>query len=586
METPIRLDIVKGILPAIQDPYSAEVGYEAMSLLDSSGIALRPQGWQMKIASLKRGGVWGDSPLHDGRQLIASARGNVVETLRCTVSNHELHQRQAIVKRLQHFMVAAERQSTTGYQIEPVYLALQAACTKAEQFALIYTISIDNTTDPFDLTSNWDFDLAIEREPAWRMVVPPGGNPRLYHFWKQGKVPGVDFDYTDMSLYEGTDHFHYETIYNRHEWDNADYLTPLAKNYIDIAAEDIPGDAPALITLAVGAVSLLGWQVHIAQSTKPITIYDRDGDQINQANILNAGDCDTGGLITKSVDGCGVYSNNSVANRYVGTYSMPASTTRTDLITWSRLNGATGTRVFELNLNRGTYAAFLRCKQTSGAAGDVEVRLSMTEGDGLNILTLDYQAMPIVAAAVGCAKRFDALYLGRFSIPLGGRSVQSFDGRGLAVGDRNSGGGNIILKLTVRNNNAAIRTTEFLDLILMPVDEAYCVGLEISSSVTSKNFMFDNTGYLMHGEVLDIAQSGWQANPDPIYQIDQHTIELRGQIPQLTPGVNNRLYLFNRAYLTNAYYSAAGGADADWDMTVRLNIIPRCYGIAEVEPNP
>lgn len=594
MDTPIRLEIVKGVAPAPGDPHSAEAGLDTLNLIDPSGIALLTNGWRMQLPALKKGGIWADSDGADGRTLIGDANTNVKEKMRVVVSNTDLKQRQAIMRHLNRMKEDAEAFWTGGYQIEPVYLALQAASAQAEQFALIYTLEYDPSaeTDPFETASPWEFTLEIEREPAWRMVVPPGVSPRWYHHWKNGRTPGMaNFDYDDLRLDADatrTDHFAYDSLYNRFEWTGGgtDHSSYLAKNWIDIDGEDIPGDAPALVEVSINygtVVYGLTNQILIGRSTLPRDCYSITLDETILAfNIFAAGD--SNGLVTIANDACGVFSNDDAVNRKIATYTVAGSAPWTEIMDWRQTNDYMSPNMF-----KGTWAAFLRCQQITGALGDIEARLKIVLGPGgvaqyIAYQYLDPQTMPFINDFTSCAPQFPLTYLGQFEFPFSGEAYSGPAGRGLD----GYGEALMVFAIEVMNNNASSRNIEILDLVLMPVHEAFTIATwenfpdyPYVNPTGSRSVYIDNTGYLSHGKPGIICCSD-TVGGDPPYSGGFIPAEIRGAPLMLEPGKDNRLYFIFQHYYTGGPWESSIASE---EYEVGINVVPRCYGIADVEPD-
>lgn len=562
----IELKIVRGVYRAPGDPNSAEQPIYELNLLESNGLALDVDGWSPSIAALKSGGVWADSAAADGRQLVSSAVGNVTEQLRLTMGNSDLLQRYAMLTQLHRLAQEARNFFATDWQVEPVYLTWHAACAQVPQHALIYNIEVAQASDIFDTLSPWDITLTIEREPAWRILVPPGGNPIEWHFWTQGKTPGVDYTYLDMGLISGTDHFAYQLVNNRYEINPSDALAPLSQNYVDIDAGNVPGDAPALalLTLDYHDDSANVYDQFVGLSTNPRTLYDRlNAVDDAQYLVFNAGDASIGAG-SKATDTCGVISNGSASSKYIVTYTVGASGGIT-LLTWTP----------EINLTRGYYIAFLRCKQTNGNLGDVRARARVqipSAGGNAASITNAYQIIPTLAAASLCVNRFGLLYLGTIGIPHQQGVNILVDGEGLASSTP------VALAIDILNTVGATRDLEFLDLVLIPISQG-SAQIAVDNPSGTYGVVLDNTGYLSRCKTGDAPVGGMcQVNSAPAI-LPLYPREVRGPGFSLVPGRDNRLYFINNSDTsTPTYYSRA----YDQDAVVRVNIVPRCYGIADV----
>lgn len=568
----ICLQIVKGIPKAPGDTESAEQEMVILDLLDANGFSVQTDGWTMGLPGLKRGGTWVETQITDGRELIAAPKDNVTETIELGIGNQDLLQRYQLFTKLQRMADDARAFWADGYQIEPVYLKFKANGARVYQYALIYTISIADSSDPYEIAEAVKVSLVIEREPAWRMVVPPGGNPLEYWFWSQGKTRGVDYDWEDMSLGTNTDHLAYGILPNVCEFDGADKTTFLTTPWIDIDGAKIPGDAPALVCTAYTIDGELFSHLHMALSTEPRRRYDRSlNEYAYMRNTLNCGDA--GDLVVKAVDACGARSNDQIANRYIHSDTiLAATTTFTNELRWSNVSGDPSFP-FHNNQMHGEWAIYLRCQCTNGSDGDIEVRAYFQRDNEYTYLPA--QEVPGRTAGV-CANEFDWLYMGRVQLPQSGDVSSSIAGTGFSNNDEAW-----IPGVEARNTAGANRVFEAIDLVFMPINEGYCVadgsGLFNNNMGNSDTLVVDNTGYFTHGKPADHCATHSTNG--------EQGVQLQGSVPGLKPGVDNRLYFLQRYYRSVAAYHVAfiptPGLNTN-DGPVRINIVPRCYGVADL----
>lgn len=568
------LAIIKGVQKTPGDSLSAEVGLTVFNLMSDGPVTLGE--WSPNIPAVKNSGVWTDSPINDGRRLLAAPVGNVTEKMTILISDKTYlsvaQQMEALTK-----MIADCRDYwQTITQIEPVWLVWAAGCNTPPlpQFALLYNIEMAATYKPSDQPTI-EVNLTLEREPYWR-GIPPGANPRLWTLYKRSTIPNT----TNVSLITQTDDFVYDTnVKNRFEWDTA-YLAPISRNYLDIPASLIPGDAPALVELMIQATTngtTPTSSVFVARSTTPISIQDRNGNISLQSLVFNAGDAQAPTNWTKTIDAtCGCISNASAVNKYIGRNAALATGTYGSFAIWQRFNS---NNFVSLNLIRGQYAIFWRCKQLNGASGDIQARFRVN--DNFSSFTGNYQNLPLIAAAgATCENRFDLLYLGTVTFPLSGNVNSSSDGRGINTPQKNAITPTATLFIDVVQNNVANRSIDFLDLIFVPISEVIVNMLPGANA--GGNFIWyavDNTGYLAHG---NNQMQGRVVNWDSVVTTLEAAMEIRGQDLMLIPGVNNRLYfIYQREPSAGGTKFSAPDSSNDFT-SVRLNIVPRWSGIRDV----
>lgn len=591
-----ELKLMTGVMAAPGDPNSAEQGIiRTIDLLTPEGLdGFRidsENNWTPKRAQVKNGGLWVDTATADGRELLAAKRGNVVETITLLLRASTqllLNKRMAELERFAHD--ASEFWETTA-QVEPCYIKYWAQGAPGAQYALVYLVNADSTILDYGDVNQLPLArvvLVIEREYAWRMVAP-GTNPIEAHFQLQGKsrgstVPSEGYVYTDMSIQTKADHFKFGTVQNRTELGLTANKNFISGNWIDVS--NVPGDAPALVCAAIrkaDGISVTSPQrIFMAQSITPITLKSREaqspyvvGDNLPAYAILNFAD-ENGGVMTKANDACGVIGNNSNTTEVIETYTHPAgpATTFTMRARWAiSLQPAK-----QLNLFRGVWMAFVRCKATNGSANDIRMRLLVRDSTYLSI-QLDEVGIPLRTPGASCINEWALVYLGQFKLPFDKEAFSSPDGRGIY-----GGVDNVEFEIQTRNIIAATRTLEFLDLVLLPIDTAVCVfdrqiDSFASATLNAATVIFDNTGYLAHGKVGDYcAANGTESDLSSIIAYNQPQ-KFSGNIPQLVPGINNRLYFLN------TFFSAALGLEysqPEAAMELRLNIVPRWLGTRDI----
>lgn len=583
-----QLMIVKGIGKTPGDPYSAEPDPVVVNLM--SGI-ITLNDWSPNIPAVKSGGVWVDSPLVDGRQLLSASAGNVIERISVLIIDGSYLGMMKALSGLNQIALDCRNYWQTDYQIDPVYLAWWAGCGAGPQYALLSNIEVSpeymDSPDKPTLRVN----ITAEREPYWR-AIPPGANPKLWSYMVNLVHP--QFNYNVASLVSGTDHLVTDTITNKFEWTPAAYglqTTPLvtvgqvSKNYIDISAAQVPGDAPALVEMGIITSVGVPANLYIGRSTKKYSGTGHDGVFRASALILNAGDGNNTGVVTKTAAGAanGVVSDGNVTPNY--RYGVRTVTgIDASFVTASQWGGNAGANGIKLDreMFRGTFAVFCRCTNQSAASPvvtDMRIRLFVEEfednaaNQSINSVLLPEVNPPISNppfAYPGLA------YMGVLSLPLENRAVQSPLGYGIQLQEANSNlRVSVQLKVDVATAN---RTFAITDLIFIPIDEGMAqVSLSQATLSGTGSAVIDNTGYLSRGEAEQSAISYvTNANSGGVSQ------ELRGQDIMLTPKINQRLYFIADIFHPTSTLSAPAFTSVPSQLiTVMLNIVPRWSGIRD-----
>jgi len=585
-----ELKIIKGLGIIPGDVNSAESSPVVVNLL-SGGINLTSDGWSPEIAQVKNGGVWVESPLSDGRELLAAAAGNVIEKMTVIITDSSYLGMMKALSGLNQMAQDCRDYWQTETQIEPVYLAWWAGCGVGTQYALLSNIEVSpdyqDGINPTIIAS-----ITLEREPYWR-GIPPGANPKQWSYYVNPARP--QFNVNGASFVSGTDHLIKSIVTNKFEWTPTAYglqTTPLvvtgqsSQNYIDINASQVPGDAPALVEMGITTDVGVPADIYIGRTSKKLSGRGHDGVTRYNSLILNAGDGNNTGVVTKTAAGAanGVISNGLGFPNYI--YGVRTVTgIDAAFVTasqWGSNSGANGVKL-DRQLFRGTYAVFCRCTNQSAAAPvatDMQIRLFVEEfednaaNQSINSVTLPSVNPPISNPAF----QYPGLaYMGVLSLPLGNRAVQSPLGYGIQLQEANS---NLRISVQLKVDVAtANRTFAITDLIFMPIDEGMAqVSLSLSTFSASGAMVIDNTGYYTRGEQKQSAVSYvTNANSGGVSQ------EIRGQDITLAPKTNQRLYFIADVFHSTATPTALAYASTPSQLiTVYLNIVPRWTAIRDV----
>lgn len=595
-----QLRLKQGVPAAPGDPNSAEQGIiKHINLMSPEGVdGFRldtSQNWTPQRAQWKNGGVWVESAINDGRQLLAAARGNVLETIPLILVAESQNSINFYMRELGRFAQAVT-DVQEGRSIEPTYLELEGVDAPGGQWAAVFMVNIADRNLAYPDVGQKPavgVTLTIEREAGWRMLWP-GVNPIECHFQLQGKTrgvttPGEGYTYSDMSLYENTDHFHYELIKNRVEINPTSYSTLISKNWIDITGTDIPGDMPALCCINIEAFDDVGvndsslmQRAWIARSTKPATNTAKTGANPTklQIDMINAGDATLvgGGGFSKTNDADGIISNGSSTLQYYATRAYAAgAVARQSVLRWFN-----DFEDLDIHTLRGTYAVYLRGLVSPNTAvdGDFNMWLTFAEdwASGFDFRsTLELgpnNHIPIITS--GDAPGLT--YFGMVTLPLAARETVGIDGRGIAISTDVFP--SLSITLDIQKVNAAnTRTVIIHDLVLLPIDECQVIIENDSVINTSFNthFIFDNTGYFNRTGTEARAYRFFTSSATSKSPV---SAEFSGRDITLIPGIDNRLYFMKSA-------NDVGGTQREESrpgnqMKVRLNIVPRWSGIRDV----
>lgn len=548
------LKIVNGIQKTPSDTSSAEQGLDEINLLDPSGFSV--DSYAMKIPALKSGTVYADSPLTDGRTLIAGVLGNVSETLRVTLTAASIAQMTALLSKLGRFKQNCNNFWDTFGQIEPVYIKHQIVGEPGPRYALLYDIDIA-IEPPFDPSvATRDLTIVIEREYGWRGIAP-GDNPKRWYI--ENVAVGQNWNTGTADLSTGDNHLASTTLANKLEFGTVNSFS--TKNHIDVDGSLIPGDLPALVCLTVKQI-VTGDAAHnlfIGKDSKPLTLTNRDsGNQYPRYNTFAAAAGTMGADTSLATDSDGIIYNPTSANARRARISFATDAT----IAPPRVTWAASTLAQTVDLLRGRYAVFLRARQNNGVSGNTSIVVEFYEGAGA---LSSYTILPIVATGV------QLHYVGVVGIPVNNRQFVGINGQGLYNPGTGSGAAVDIRLYASRSTGVA--TLDIFDLVFMPIDEG---SIEIVPTVgissSDQRIIYDNTGYFSHGYTESVAEV---RNLNGANLDNQVVCEQRGSNIELTPGVNNRLYFLMRHPTTN-------NSPPQATMQVRLNIVPRWSGLRDV----
>jgi hypothetical protein len=508
-------------------------------------------GFAPTIPILKGGGIWVDSPTLTGRQLVAGQRDNVIETLtlRAGVTENLLQRSQAL--RDFNRLSDAVNDFWINRMGGPVYIQYRPPGASGPQYALIYTIEIAIEEDGLSSDGPGILTMTIERELAWR-GIPPGVAPKVWTMLERGLKP-----WTSNPLPVG--HFRYDKLRigsteflaeHKHLIDNAladnrffrvDEIGTGNVNYIDIPAEKIYGDAPALFIASVGSTRT-PTTMYFSRSTRHDFFPSINTNDVNQRmrNTWNGGDSTLaggGGLTaSKVVDASfGLLSNGSLVTRYVlRGAGLTTGYAETAWATWTRTAN---------HYNR-RWMVFARIRIPVGTPSAHTLRVTM------KILGATVTTVPRRLDTV--TTTLSLLYIGE----LDGSQLNNRDRDGFGWGISY---GTIVTALLTKANDGVASQVDIADLVFMPIDEPTIKA----DALINNTGIVDTTGYF-----------GFDTAPIAMTNGGFDRAQAIGQPILLVPGVTNRIYYMDNYVGVN--YQLGNNTE------IFADIIPRWYGIRDM----
>lgn len=160
-------------------------------------------GWTPRIADYKRGGIWQDSPIAEGRRLAQRRFGNVAETMNLAMSGHRLETLIRESQDLRRLMEKASNYWWANWQNDPIWLEARAKCETNARYAILHRgkILVDNSPyeQPFmerlyGRTAARNLNLILERG-HWMSLPPERSASVLASAWECYEWPyHLEFD--------------------------------------------------------------------------------------------------------------------------------------------------------------------------------------------------------------------------------------------------------------------------------------------------------------------------------------------------------------------------------------------------------
>jgi hypothetical protein len=589
-----ELKLVRGILNAPGDTNSAEQGYFIIDLLSGAaqGLALSSEldGWNPSLPAPKAG-LWTDIPFADGRTPIAAAEANVTETMRLTATAPTHVDMSQLISELNTLADDCNRYWNDEFYNQPVFLHWFATGAPGPQYALIMSVDVDVSIPTVDDNGNIlrDVTLTIEREPYWRAEVPPGANPIYWTLYADSKLPGLNYDYlADLRLSANLTFpllyaLAQDTLSNFVNYTALSYSTNTVNNWngLTVPAADIPGDAPALVQIALtenspnAGADPRNFTYMLARSTRTPQL-----DTMRDGGIAR--------FVTMIPFTAGLYFGASVLaadTGGIGGFNITTSTT----ITASRVEITPAVAIagfwsantaIDRNMERGRFAVFVRARQHNGAAGDLTMRVRFGYGiTGLSFSVLTNTVSPTLQTGAGNTTNWPLTYMGTVRLPPDRDAVLSLYGVQGGSGLYNDGVDSVVVTLEVARSTGT-GVLYFEDVILLPYDEVLIDGVQVDPIASGQvnvidTLVLDNTGYLSRGKPVQVAVAQnlfGSGSPTDVYQ---PAIEARGVPLTLLPGVDNTIFILQKTDATLSRMKSD-------TIKASLNIVPRWRGIREV----
>lgn len=528
---------------------------ESIDFLDTSAVfQLDSNGgvpaYEYAIAGLKNGGVRGDSPIVDSSVILAAPYGTVTESI-TLVSAAAASSQNATLSKIERFGRYANGLNANTYQSMPVYIERWCDGEPAPTYALVLDMSFSVIGDN-ELGGIARLTVSWEREPFWR-AIPPGANPKLYAFQQRELAPGTDFDYTDLTLTDfggaaNLQNWREETIGNAGTFTAT---TNIVENFIDIDAEDIPGDAPALLCAVIDAASLVvgSPDVYMARNTKPgVTAATPENARMSHnggdASIASSGGVTMSYAVAATGIRCDPPGASAEGNYELQVVYAAGAITASNIAAWQRV----------MLKNHGRYAVLVRSRVTAGVNTDMQLQLRLSGFSSVTPVQFD----ETLAFTPNSGSTHTLYYVGNFDLGNIGEQM-NVDGTG------SDAALDYLLQLrSVTRGAAAAVTLRIADVILMPYDEFTLMGRTVPFPLADYGAIFDGTGYFTRARAV---YGGLQYSGSLPFTYAL-PVQTTGQIVPLEPNTDNRLYFL------------FGNDVAHLGMTsetiqVRLNIVPR-----------
>lgn len=333
-------------------------------------------------------------------------------------------------------------------------------------------------------------------------------------------------------------------------------------NYLDIAAEDIPGDAPALLTMVQDRNNATNFttNLYIArrldclddEALYTMTFMAQGSTLASPAGITSTYQSDNARGITSTPGG-------AASARYAMQFVTGAGAiVENTIATWEFSNLPQG----------GKFAVFLRGDLTAGAAADIPMYVRLVAPGSTVTAPLTISTISRTLATNGSGNFPSLTYMGVIDATQIKNAIRLANGQGVDTTEYS-----LLLRFGGRTAGAAA-TYRVTDILLMPYDDLFATIINVQSIANPSPVeliytVLDNTGYF--NQSSDSIALLYNNRALPL--LDTYQIrELQGQSITLEPNRNNRLYFI--------LGSSTGSPTNDSTLAfvtlrTRLNIIPQ-----------
>jgi hypothetical protein len=549
-----RLRLIHG-LPAISgDTNTNESVKKTVDLLSAGGFNLATDfgAWVPRLGALAGGGNYLQLGGAQGEVLQESNYERVTETFTLTVNTGNPLDRLRLENDLLYMKHNAEAFWAQEGNLDPVYIEWGVvgqtgiASAPIYQYAHVYSLDFAwSNAVPQTVT------LTVVRRPDW-WPIPPGSTPQRWTKYALSQSLTTSNSQIDVSA-GVNNHRAYGYVHMNTTWSVSSFIYT---GYIDIPASSIPGNLPALATIAARMDTAIGLNspdvMMVSRYTKPTTLRS-GGTDYAPLHTLEAVQ------MTLGTDATSVAETNSISGNAVSVSFATATLARRLEVNAARMASNRCTLV------PGKYVVFARVEpQAITSTFSLQLRLRSPGGSG------EYYAigdLATVSAWDGVSIfEWNSINLGEFTIPQWSTAT---DGTGLEPND-------VWVELWASRTGGA-SALRISDLTFMPTDEQAIVAVGAITLDNDTSYVIDGSYYGTHGYPDDIGHNATGG-------VFGENLALQGNIITLRPGANNRLYfyVYNRGvYQVNSTRTTTTRAAQVTRLEVGVNIIPRWLGLRD-----